>query len=65
MTNSLGFDLNSAKEVIFKPNKDKITFNVLVKYDKEFIKGVSEEVDFFYPKVYINKIDAEILADQI
>jgi len=49
-----GFDLSLAKEIIFKQNKDNITFNILAKFDK---------CEFFYPRVYINKIEADFLTD--
>jgi len=51
----MGFDLYSAKEIIIKPNKDNVTFNVHVKFDGE--------IEFIYPRVYINKFDVDILTE--
>lgn len=51
----MGFDLHSAKEIIIRPNKENITFNVHVKFD--------EGIEIDYPRVYINKFDVDILTE--
>jgi hypothetical protein len=57
------FNLNNAKEIIIKPNKDK-TYNMTVKYDVYDPEGkeVINEIEITYPKVEIKSFDVDVLA---
>jgi hypothetical protein len=56
------FNLNGAKEMILKLNKDR-TYNVTVKCDDIFENGIINETEMIFPRVEIKNFDIDVLCE--